>query len=128
MRGSVLHHLTEKECYIELIDSYRLRVEDDYNFAGDASGLYAGDDPREDFRRFLNLAEKRKGLLPKWWTKETRRACEMMGADKAEGNWASLFTPVEKRDIMEHYHDNLKPMKLRLLAEEVYGQRVQGGL
>ena len=125
MRGSVLDHFTEKECYIELINSYRLRVEDDYNFAGDASGLYAGDDPMEDFRRFLNLAKKRKGLLPKWWTKETWKTCEMMGADKAKGGWANCFTPVEKYDITEHHHDLTKPMMLRLLAESVYGQRVQ---
>ncbi|KAL8854509.1 MAG: hypothetical protein Q9221_000780 [Calogaya cf. arnoldii] len=94
----------------------------------DAGGLYAGDDPRKDFRRFLNKAEKRKGLLPEWWTKEKRAACEAMGAGRSEQNWASLFSAVEKHDITEHYNDPTKPVMLRQLAEKVYGQSNQGGL
>ncbi|KAL8786449.1 MAG: hypothetical protein Q9213_002765 [Squamulea squamosa] len=126
--GSNLDKLTKKECYIELIDSYRMRVEDDYKFACDNHGLYAGEDPKPDFARFLDLAEKRTGLLPGWWNKENRAACEAIGADTFKENWADLSCAVEKHDIIKHYKDNTKPMKLRLLAEKVYGQRVQGGL
>ncbi|KAL9002025.1 MAG: hypothetical protein Q9188_005020 [Gyalolechia gomerana] len=126
--GSNLDSLTKKDCYIQLIDSYRMRVEDDYKYACDNHGLYAGEDPAPEFAQFLNLAEKRKGLLPEWWNKETRAACEAMGADSSKENWADLSCAVEKHDIMEHYKDNTMPMKLRLLAEKVYGKRVQGGL
>ncbi|KAL8665350.1 MAG: hypothetical protein Q9168_007715 [Polycauliona sp. 1 TL-2023] len=126
--GSNLEKLTKKNCYIQLIDSYRLRVEDDYKYAGDDHGLYAGWDPRPEFAKFLDLAEKRAGLLPGWWSKETRAACEAMGADHSQENWADLGSAVEKSDIMEHYKDNTMPMKLRVLAEKVYGKRIQGGL
>ncbi|KAL8668860.1 MAG: hypothetical protein Q9224_007772, partial [Gallowayella concinna] len=126
--GSNLDKLTKKDCYIQLIDSYRLRVEDDYKYGCDNHGLYAGEDPRPDFARYLDLAETRKGLLPTWWNRDNRAACEAMGADGSKGNWADLSCAVEKHDIMEHYKDNTAPMKLRVLAEKVYGQRVQGGL
>ena len=128
MGGSNLETLTKKDCYIRLIDSYRMRVEDDYKYAGDNHGLYAGEDPRPDFAHFLDLAEKRKDLLPKWWNKENRSACEAMGANSSKENWADLSCAVEKHDIQEHYKDNAMPMKLRLLAEKAYGERVQGGL
>lgn len=126
--GSNLDKLTKRECYIQLIDSYRMRVEDDYVYGCDNHGLYAGEDPRPEFAHFLDLAEKRNGLLPKWWNKESRVACEAMGADNSKGNWADLSCAVEKHDIQDHYKDNAMPMKLRLLAEKVYGKRVAGGL
>ncbi|KAL9045488.1 MAG: hypothetical protein Q9214_001473 [Letrouitia sp. 1 TL-2023] len=126
--GSNLDKLTKRECYIQLIDSYRMRVEDDYVYGADNHGLYAGEDPRPEFDHFLDLAEKRNGLLPRWWNKESRVACEAMGADDSKENWADLSCAVEKHDIQDHYKDNAMPMKLRLLAEKVYGKRVAGGL
>lgn len=126
--GSNLDRLPKKECYTQLIDSYRLRVEDDYKFAHDNHGLYAGEDPQKEFTDFLNMAEKRKGLLPGWWNEETRGACEAMGADNSKENWADLSCAIEKHDVQEHYKDPMMPMKLRVLAEKVYGKRVQGGL
>lgn len=74
------------------------------------------------------MAEKRKGLLPGWWDKKTRAACEATGADDSKESWADLSCAVEKSDIIEHYKDPTIPMKLRLLAEKVYRKRVQGGL
>lgn len=126
--GSNLDCLTKKDCYIQLIDSYRMRVEDDYVFAHNNHGLYANEDPLPEFTRFLDLAEKRKSLLPTWWNKETRTACEAMGADNTKANWADLHCAIEKSDVIDHYKDPTMPMKLRLLAEKVYGRRVQGGL
>ena len=43
-----------------LIDSCRLRGEDEYTVAGEVStqSLYGGGNPLPDFRRYLNLAEK----------------------------------------------------------------------
>ncbi|KAL8992128.1 MAG: hypothetical protein Q9169_007347, partial [Polycauliona sp. 2 TL-2023] len=124
--GSNLDKLSKKDCYIQLIDSYRMRVEDDYKFAQDNHGLYAGEDPRPEFAEFLDLAEKRRALLPGWWNQETRAACEAMGADGSKANWADLSCAVEKSDIIDHYKDNMMPMKLRLLAEKVYGRTSRG--
>lgn len=126
--GSNLDKLTKKECYIQLIDSYRLRVEDDYVFAHNNHGIYANEDPHPEFARYLDKAEKRKGLLPGWWNAEHKAACKAMGADTSKANWADLSCAVEKKDIQEHYKEDTMPMKLRLLAEKVYGKRVQGGL
>ncbi|KAL9013258.1 MAG: hypothetical protein Q9173_002043 [Seirophora scorigena] len=123
--GINLDTLTTTECYIRLIDSYRMRVEDDFTFAGDSHGLYASEDRRPDFAYFLDLAEKRKGLLPKWWGKETRGACEAMASDSSKDKCADLSCVVGKSYVQGHYSDNAKAMKLRLLAEKVYGTRVQ---
>lgn len=120
-----LHKLPEKDTFIRLIDCYRMRVEDDYKFAGDARGLYAEDDPLEDFQEFLDLAVKRKGLLPKWWNERKRAACERLAVDATQ--WAFLGSAVEKSDVIEHYGDSLMPMKLRILAEKIYGKKIDMG-
>lgn len=118
--GKYLHLLSEKDTFTALIDSYRLRVEDEYTFTGEIStrSLYGGANPLPDFRRYLNLAEKRPGLLPPWWTNEKRNSCEKVAVDKSQ--WSDLNCAVEKSDIVEHYGDGMMPMKLRMLAEEVY--------
>ncbi|KAL9598707.1 MAG: hypothetical protein Q9219_004320 [cf. Caloplaca sp. 3 TL-2023] len=127
MLGSIdLDKLSKDECYTRLIDSYRMRVEDDYKFGGDAHGLYAEEDPRPEFRRFLTLAEKRGNILPKWWTQETKKACVAKGANRGKSNWADLSCAVEKSDIQEHYKDNMMPAKLRIMAEKVYGKPIAG--
>ena len=47
-----------------LIDACRLQVENEYTWLGENCGLYAMEDPFPDFCKFLNLAERRKGVLP----------------------------------------------------------------
>tara|TARA_R110002060_G_scaffold43045_1_gene54539 strand:- start:316 stop:480 length:165 start_codon:yes stop_codon:yes gene_type:complete len=43
------------------------------NIQGDAGGLFAGEDPLPDFKRFLKKAEKRDGVLPKCWCKDKQK-------------------------------------------------------
>jgi splicing suppressor protein 51 len=127
----------ENDVMDQLIDAYRMRVEDDHRFRGDNHGLYIGGDPLEDFKGFLDKAEaqmgkeqqgeaKRSGILPRWWNQEKRTVCEQRATRR--DLWSSLHYVVEKHDIQEHYMDNLMPMKLRMLAETVYGFPVRGGL
>ncbi|KAK9235423.1 zinc finger, MYND-type [Lipomyces kononenkoae] len=118
--GKYLHGLSEDDAYSAIIDSYRLRVEDDYVYGQGVSGLYADEDPFPDFQEYLSLAEER-GVMPPWWNTEKRRECERRsnGAD-----WSNIFYAVEKSDIIDHYKDSLMPMKLRMVAEKVYGTRV----
>lgn len=119
-----LHKLSEKDAFRQLIDCYRMRVEDDYKFTGDTRGLYNGDDPLPDFQDFLDLAETRSGILPSWWSHAKRRKCERTAVDPEK--WSDLNAAVEKPDITEHYGDPTMPMKLRLLAEKIYGKKIQG--
>ncbi|KAL2066841.1 hypothetical protein VTL71DRAFT_1265 [Oculimacula yallundae] len=112
-----LHNLPEKDVFTQLVDCYRLRVEDEYNFQGAAGGLYVGEDPMPDFKRFLDLAEKRKGLLPDWWGIGKRRECER---EAVRGEWANIGQAVEKSDIVSHYGNPMMPMTLRVLGEKIY--------
>ena len=124
LSDSALHNLPEKTVYNHLIDAYRLRVEDDYTFTGSIrhDSLYGGGQPIKDFRRFLDKAEKQKGLLPGWWSAAKRRECEKVAVDKK--GWSCLAFAVEKSDVQEHYGNPLMPMRLRVLAEKVYGRPV----
>ena len=103
-------------------------MEDDYAFAHQNHGIYANEDPHPEFSRYLDKAEKRKGLLPGCWNAEHKTACKAMGKDTSKANRADLSCAVEKQDIQEHHKEDTMPMKLRILAEKVYGLRVQGGL
>lgn len=78
-----------------------------------------------DFKAFLDLAEKRKGILPKWWSEEKRRECERLAMDVTQ--WADINCAVEKHDVIKHYGDSVMPMKLRLLAEKIYGKKIDMG-
>jgi len=113
----------EAEAFAQIIDSYRLRVEDEYKFMGETRGIYNQERPRADFNRYLDKAE-RKGVLPTWWNTEKRRACEEYGFD--DSNWSDLKCAVEKSDIIEHYGNGMMPMHLRMVAEEVEGSNVMG--
>ena len=122
--GTYLETLPRPDAMRQLIDSYRLRIEDEYTFRGDAGGLYAQEPPMPDFRRYLNRAEKRKRprILPSWWDKRARVECERIArTDK----WSNVHYAVEKHDIVEHYGDPLMPLKLRSIAEKVEGSSVQ---
>jgi mitochondrial splicing suppressor protein 51 len=119
-KNDYFHKLPEKEAFAQLIDCFRMRVEDECKYGGKNIGIYAGEDPRPAFREFLDLAEKRKGILPAWWSAEKRKKCERMAVD-AEG-WNDINCAVEKSDIMEHYGNNMMPMTLRVLGEKIYGK------
>jgi mitochondrial splicing suppressor protein 51 len=119
-KNDYLHSLPEKEAFAQLIDCFRMRVEDEHVYGCNNIGVYAGEDPRPEFREFLDLAETREGILPAWWSVEKRKECEGMAVD-GEG-WNDINCAVEKSDIMEHYGDNTMPMKLRVLGEKIYGK------
>jgi len=116
-----LSNLPPTELYGRLIDSYRLRIEDEYSFRGDATGLYAGESPVPGFKRFLAQAERKK-MLPTWWNNEKKAECVRFGLKK--NHWFDLSCAVEKSDVQEHYKDPLMPMKIRMLAEKITGSNV----
>ncbi|KAL2201526.1 hypothetical protein P885DRAFT_65762 [Corynascus similis CBS 632.67] len=108
--GTWLHNRPEKDVYRLLIDAYRLRAEDNYNLEGKAGDLYGGaSDGLKGFKRFLQLAGSRAGLLPSWWNAGKQR------------EFQNLRSAVGKSDIIEHYGDPRFPMQLRMFAEAIYG-------
>ncbi len=122
VKTGYLSRLPETRAFAAIIDSYRLRVEDEYTFRGDASGLYGDEDPLPCFRDYLDQAEQCGEVLPPWWNQAKRRACENQAMRKSEFSY--LGYAVEKPDIQKHYGDNLMPMRLRMLAERVTGSHV----
>lgn len=119
-----LHQFPKEDAFRQLIDCYRMRVEDDYYFAGDTRGLYNGDDPLDDFQQFLDMAEAKSVIMPSWWSGGKRRECEETAMGTSQ--WSDLNAAVEKQDIIEYYGDPSMPMKLRLLAEKIYGKKIEG--
>lgn len=118
-----LHNRPEQDVYKLLIDCYRLRMEDDYTFEGEADtdSIYGGaSDGGRGFQRFLTLAKSKGGLLPSWWSEEKTSECIQLGMRNT--GWSSLATPVEKSDIVEHYGDPVMPMQMRMFGEQVYGR------
>lgn len=121
-----LHDRPEQDVYTLLIDTYRLRMEDNYNFEGtvDEGSVY-GSAPNglRGFRHFLDLAESRGGLLPSWWSPEKRAACEGVGM---KPGWSSLATKIGKQKVIKHYGAELMPVQIRLFSEQVYGRGTAG--
>lgn len=117
-----LARLSEAKAFAAIIDSYRLRKDDEYTFNGETSGLYNQENPLPDFRHFLTQVEACGDVLPPWWNREKRRACERLALSD---NWCNINCAVEKSDIIEHYGgDRLMPMRLRMLAERATGSHL----
>ena len=106
-----------------MIDSFRLRCDDEYKFQGLKRGVYNGSDPKPEFRVFLDLAEASGVVLPSWWSKEKREVCVGI----ANRGWSDIRKIVGKSDIQEHYGDATMPMKLRILGEQIYGKGFMPG-
>lgn len=119
-QDNFLHTLSEDDTYAQLIDCFRMRLEDTYVFGCDNIGIYGGEDPRPAFAEFLDLAESRERILPPWWTAAKRAECQMRAVD--ESQWSGINYAVEKHDIQEHYGDTMMPLKLRVLGEKIYGK------
>jgi splicing suppressor protein 51 len=100
-----------------LIDTFRMRCEDDYTYGGHNHGIYGDGSPLPAFHDFLTRA-KAAGMLPKWWSEEKEKECERMAM---EDDYYNIKYTVEKRDIQDHYKDNMMPMSMRMVAEGIYG-------
>ncbi|KAJ5246177.1 MYND domain protein [Penicillium chermesinum] len=117
-----LHGRTERDVYKLLIDTYRLRLDDDYTFSGilQTGSIYSGatDGGVGGFSRFLARVEQKPGLLPEWWSKA--KAAECLALGKSSKDWGLQFA-VEKHDIVDLYKNPTMPMQLRMFGEQVYG-------
>lgn len=53
-------------------------------YAGELRDIYNGDDPLPEFSRYLSHAERRRNILPCWWTSSQREKCERFGSRHAQ--------------------------------------------
>jgi splicing suppressor protein 51 len=118
-KDDFLHNIPGDKAFNYLIDCFRMRVEDEYVFGGNTIGIYNGDKPLPEFKKFLSLAESRQAILPPWWSPAKRWECERLAVN---GTFSNIHGAVEKSDIQEQYNDNMMPMKLRVLGEKIYGK------
>jgi splicing suppressor protein 51 len=104
----------------------RLRQEDEYNLEGELmSGTIYNQEPSSEkaFRTFIGKAKAVSGFLPPWWDENSLKRCLDYSRNSAD---FSLRHAQEKHDIQETWGDNQMPMKLRMVAERVYGNTPGG--
>lgn len=131
--GTWLHNRPKKDVFKLLVDTYRMRLEDEYVFQGevDEDSLYGGANAASalrHFKRFLNKAIKRdskreRKLLPEWWTKDSLQEClEFARTD----DFSNVGFAAEKHDMQDHYLQNDMPMQLRMFSEKLDGHLAAG--
>jgi len=103
-----------------------MRQEDVYALEGDTMIGTIYNQERSSiraFRQFLRKAKWVPRFFPPWWTEEKENACIEYGMTDPH---FSLECAQEKHDIQEKWKDPQMPMKLRMIAESVYGNTPGG--
>lgn len=116
-----LHDRTEEKTYQLLIDTLRMRQEDEYVLEGSIMGGTIYDQESNSEKAFRTLIGKTKavpGILPPWWDEQSTGKC--LNYARNSPNF-SLACAQEKHDIQERWADSKMPTKLRILAERKYG-------
>lgn len=120
-KNTFLHNRSREQTFQLLIDVIRMRQEDEYNFEGETMiGTIYNLEPSSEnaFRSFISKAKAVSGLLPPWWDDESLKQCLEYSRKSPD---FSLRSAQEKHDIQETWGDDRMPMKLRMVAERVYG-------
>ncbi|KAF2166485.1 hypothetical protein M409DRAFT_54827 [Zasmidium cellare ATCC 36951] len=119
-KGTFLQERSEEQTFRILIDALRLREEDVYNVeqVAVAGTIYEGEGSSEGALR--GFWGRRRG-----WRGSCRRvdACIQFGLQDED---FSPYDAQKKSDIVETWKDDRMPMKLRMLAEKVYGSAPDG--
>ncbi|KAL7942520.1 hypothetical protein V8C42DRAFT_359972 [Trichoderma barbatum] len=127
-KGIWLHDRHKQDVYALLIDSFRLREADDFNYGGitNNDSVYSGRVTScPAFRRFLYQAEA-KGLMPPWWSDQKRVECLTKGIDRGEDNYHDLYAMTQDIEIVVVYEDAIMTMQLRMFSESVLGKGAGG--
>lgn len=120
-KNMFLHNRSKEQTFQILIDLLRMRQEDEYNLDGDTMiGTIYNLEPSSEkaFRAFICKAKAVDGLLPSWWNDKSLDEC--LGYSRKSSEF-SLRSARGKHDIQETWSDDRMPMKLRMVAERVYG-------
>ena len=129
--GTWLHGRSEKDTFKLLIDSFRLRMEDQYRGARMlARGtIYdmRSDDSSAGFSMWLPEVESRVGVLPDWWSKEKANECVRYGME-ADDNDTCLSTIPSQISLLNYWEDESVLAQLRMFAERIEGWSVIMGV
>ncbi|KAH8881887.1 hypothetical protein GQ53DRAFT_886547 [Thozetella sp. PMI_491] len=122
-RKTWLNDRPKKEVYRLLIDSYRLRVNDNIRNLDIASkDIFDAWDTAKTFGptgfdQFLKFAET-KGLLPKWWDEKKNKECKKVSVQG--GQFHCLYDMLDLRVVTLRYDDGSMGMQMRMFANDVY--------
>ena len=126
--GFWLHDRPELDVYKVLIDSFRLRIHDEYLLDGvSGSGtVYGGAmDSHADFVKYLDAAEQRAYIMPSWWTALKRKECDDLSMKQLQ--FHDLRVRLTQAMVVEYYGDSSMPAQLRVFAQAVRIRTFQGG-
>ncbi|KAF9728397.1 hypothetical protein PMIN01_13530 [Paraphaeosphaeria minitans] len=124
--GTYLHDRPETDTFKLLIDSFRMRQADDFQYEKRTTppSIYTGaPSSTEPFRQYLDRATACQNLLPSWWDPKKIEECVAFGMSRA---WSDLKKKVTKHEVIQHYGYEKMPLQLRLLAEVIYGRGTMG--
>jgi len=102
-----------------LIDSYRLRVEDEYVQTGDVDEdtLYGGTcPPLKNFRAYIRMAMK-KNVLPSWFDDMNGKNFDVVSEIAMTNEYYNISFAQEESDIFQHYSVLGRPNELNVLRK-----------
>ncbi|KAJ5591599.1 MYND domain protein [Penicillium hispanicum] len=118
-----LWYRPKMDVYKLLIETYRLRIADDFKENGyiHAGSVYGGaaDGGIANFRKFLDKVGSRHDLFPPWWNASHARECVCFGI--VPSRWSYLARIVDDTEIRAYYQLPTMPTQLRLFAAQIYG-------
>jgi len=124
------HEMVEEDGFELLINTYRLRLDDEHKYENKSRGIYAGgpnNKPLDDYREFTKLARK-QNVLPRWWSPGWQERCER----KAEGVGRCQLMLKLEEDMLDKYckDDGQTTWYLRQLGVLIFGTEINtsGGI
>ena len=109
-----LRQLSGFEACVVIIDSFRLRREDE------CAPYYGSEYRLAAFQDYLNKLQKCGIILPLVWELGLRNMCEQLATE-----WGNIELEMDGSDIREHYTDDLMRLRIRIIADKVTGKHLQ---
>jgi hypothetical protein len=118
-KSTYLHDRPEMDTFKLLIDSFRIRQADDFEYQNKTTppSIYTGaPSSTAPFRQYLDRATASKSLLPPWWIPEKIEECVTFGES---GAWSDVRKKVTKHEVTQHYgYEKMPGVQLRMLFDK----------
>jgi hypothetical protein len=128
VRDIDLAAMTEQTVAVYLLNAYRLRIEDERVIEctirrGTLHSplAFAPVDVLADLNAFLDLVERRPGLLLTWWVVSAARKRVIETGSKRPASWCNLESSVELGFVVRRHGDERTVGRLRRLVGRIYG-------